>query len=179
VKLSLYFPDHFPDDDLAGETRTFETEEETYKEWSIGRAFNNDIQVMVRRVSRYHCAIAYSAMTKSFAISDLASTYGTQLNQRGLTPGDWEPLTIGSRFSLGTPDLTIVVVESDQDTCNGDQADRAPVQEDSENPDSFIDLIYLFGKWALGGKTPQGKAYRLILATAITAVAIVVYLSDK
>jgi pSer/pThr/pTyr-binding forkhead associated (FHA) protein len=181
VKLTLFFPDAFPDLDLAGKTWSFDPEEAVSREWRIGRAHDNDLRVSDRRVSRYHCAIAYSVVQKRWSISDLASTYGTQLDGRGLKPGNWEPIDIGSRFSLGFPDLTIVVIEEEQDTWGEHTAletqppDLPP--ESPVTPKTYADSVYLFVSWAFGAKSAPGKVYRICVAAVLVSLVIMLFLA--
>lgn len=179
MKLTLFFPDAFPDLDLAGKTWSFDPEEAVSREWRIGRAHDNDLRVSDRRVSRYHCAIAYSVVQKRWSISDLGSTYGTQLDGRGLKPGNWEPIDIGSRFSLGFPDLTIAVIEEEQDTW-GEQTIVEPLPPESPPesagaPKTYADSVYFFVSWVFGAKTALGKVYRLCVAAVLAAMAIMLF----
>jgi hypothetical protein len=194
-KITLYFPDDFDDPDLAGSSFCLEAPEGDHQhhgrpgEWILGRYRDSDLTILVRSVSRQHCAISYSYASNLWAIADLGSTSGTYVNGNRLPPNDPTPIKIGDRIHLGQ--CLINVVEDENDTI-GDGAD------DDEGPSTiasttaitscpwppaatvppiapgrtYADSVYLGASWLLAPSTVAGKVYRLIVLGAAVAMVI-------
>jgi hypothetical protein len=194
-KLTLYFPDDFDDDDLAGSSFCLDAPDGDHGhsrpgEWIIGRSRDSDLTILVRAVSRKHCAISYSYAADRWSISDLGSTSGTYVNGVKLAPNDPSPLKVGDRLHLGP--CLINVVEDENDTVGGEDDDgpstiatttpsnSCPWPSDHQQGElvaparTYADAVYLGVAWLVLPSTLLGKIYRLIVVGVAVAVVIII-----
>lgn len=184
MKLSLYFPDSFPDKELAG--RTIETDPEAYPSGQIfmmGRHSECHFHIKHKQVSLRHCAFRYTPPSSpndapQWELADWGSSNGTYLKHRRLDPKNWEPLETHDRFYLIGPDLTIVVIEAD-DTLQAEEATIVQPFEltkaEPQRPYTWGDALYEVAKWVTTARTPAGGAYRFLLAALATAIVTVLF----
>ena len=71
----------------------------------IGRV-EGSLLIKDANLSRRHAQITYEASNRSYFITDLNSSNGTQLNDQRLTPGQPAQLTRGAVIGLG-PNVTL------------------------------------------------------------------------
>lgn len=177
MRLSLFFPEAFPDPAWAEKTYFLEALEGESAEWVLGRYPDCQLVLRVRPVSRHHAVIRFSKASKRWTIEDLSSTYGTSLNGKGLKPAEPYPLAIGDRFYLANPSTTICVVENEQDTVNT-EVQAAQDEVVSASSKTFADALYLALEWLFSAQTYRGKIYRfcvaIIMAALVAAVVILV-----
>jgi hypothetical protein len=177
--LSLYFPHDFPDESWRGKCHLLEPPAAAGGEWIIGRHPSCHIIITEKSVSRRHASICYSYAADRWTIEDLSSSYGTKVNNRGIVPGDPQPLAVGDKFSLGTPATLIAVVENENDTLNlsYEEAEEPRV---SEVPRTYEEVLAQASMWFFSGKTVAGKVYRLAMAVAaITFVVLLIELVNS
>ena len=75
---------------------------------TIGRAKNNDIELMAPDVSKFHAYLMQGA-DGGWAITDAGSTYGTEVGGRRLQPRtDRVALKVGSQVRVGSVRLTFL-----------------------------------------------------------------------
>lgn len=75
------------------------------KALKIGRSSENDIQVLVRTVSRLHANLKYNPAGRECLLSDSGSANGTYINGKRLEKNVYEPLRNGDRVRFGGAEL--------------------------------------------------------------------------
>jgi hypothetical protein len=180
--LSIYFPEDFGVDSLAGRTHRLvmpRPDGGEASEYVIGRAADVDLTLAVKNISRRHCALSYSYAADRWALQDLESMGGTWLNSQRLEPFDWAPLAIGDRIHLSS-NPPLCIVEDENDTINGD--DDGPATVVSLTPlatappppadgDRYDDALVIAVQWLTGGSTAAGKIARFVLIVILSALA--------
>lgn len=197
--ISLYFNRKFEDKNWAGITYLLDCPQDSKNkaEWCLGRAPDCDLTISIKEISRRHAAVSYSYAGNRWSLQDLGSEQGTFLGGVRLKPGDLHPIAIGDRFYLG-PHM-VNVVEDEHDTAGmglgpptvgstqpitewptPTDAPAAPPPSPPAAapapppPRTEEDALYLFAQWFVTGETALGKLYRLLAASLLMAVFIIV-----
>ena len=129
--------------------RTGESIEVTPPGISIGRETDNNVQLLVRGVSRYHANIELNPAGK-WRISDLGSTNGTKLNGNPLTVQTL--LKEGDRIMIG--DQLLRFGEETPESPAPEKAE-AETPEESAGTKKKPQVIFRTGGTASGEKTPS------------------------
>jgi hypothetical protein len=190
--LSLFFHEHFADENWKDLTYQLQTPEDEHHhgktgEWVLGRHPASDLTIAIRNVSRKHAAISYSYAADRWSLEDLGSDGGTFLNGRRLKPGDRPSLAIGDQIYLSSNLIT--VVEDEQDTV-GDHGpptvasttpidyrpvvEPAPAPAPAPAPKTYADTAYLALQWTITPTTPLGVAVRLVVVAMASLVVVLV-----
>lgn len=180
MKLTLYFPETFPDDFLAGHARELDTDaHESGYEYIIGRHPSSDIRIKNKEVSSRHAAISYSHAAESWFIQDLGSTNGTYMNRERLAPKDWVPLPLDSNFCLANSSLKIFVIEDADDTLGAEEETLVDAPLPVPVARTYADSLYLAMEWLVSGRTLAGKIWRVVAASLVVGTAIVAWAAVK
>jgi len=78
----------------------------------IGRAVDNDVQLPLPRVSRFHAHVRWSRKRSIFVITDVGAANGTQVDETSAVPNVPIPLHDGASVALGPYQFLFLSAES-------------------------------------------------------------------
>lgn len=142
---------------------------------SIGREVDNDVQLLVTGVSRYHAKITFNGF--AWSILDLGSTNGTRLNGKQISAET--ALTAGDSIVIG--DQTLVFAEhlaAPESKAEAPAPPPAPEQPPKPSVD-LKSLETLFSKdrkkeEEKKGTAPAQKKFKLLYPVLVFALALIV-----
>ncbi len=142
---------------------------------SIGREVDNDVQLLVTGVSRYHAKITFNG--SAWSILDLGSTNGTRLNGKQISAET--ALTAGDSIVIG--DQTLVFAERLAVPESKAEA-PAPPSAPEQPPKPSVDLKSLETLFSKDrkkeeekkGTAPAQKKFKLLYPVLVFALALIV-----
>ena len=142
---------------------------------SIGREVDNDVQLLVTGVSRYHAKITFNG--SAWSILDLGSTNGTRLNGKQISAetalADGDTIVIGDQTLIFAEQLAAPKPEASAPA-------PAPAPEQPSKPSVDLkSLETLFSKdkkkeEEKKGSAPAQKKFKLLYPVLVFALALIV-----
>lgn len=144
---------------------------------SVGREEDNDVQLLVTGVSRYHAKITFNG--SAWSILDLGSTNGTRLNGKQISAetvlADGDTIVIGDQTLIFAERL----VAPDSKTEASAPAPTPPPEQPSKPSVDLKSLETLFSKdkkkeEEKKGSAPAQKKFKLLYPVLVFALALIV-----